>query len=91
MKASATNVFCPPESCSSDFISLCSPVKETWGRGGGGALFTQSLHTACVWWWAGSWPTCMATPSYVSAMFSTREVPLALLSESCRDGLAGWT
>ena len=36
-------------------------------------------------------PTCMATPSYVSAMFSTREAPLALLSESCREGLVHWT
>ena len=33
----------------------------------------------------------MATPLYVSAMFSTREAPLALLSESCREGLADWT
>ena len=32
---SATSVFCPPESCSSDFISLWRPMKETWGWKGG--------------------------------------------------------
>ena len=99
MKAGTTSVFCPPESCSSDFISLWRPVKETWGGGGGGGggVGVDTTHSAIVpshrmvVVGVAHVPTCMATPSYVSAMFSTREAPLALLSESCREGLVLWT
>ena len=53
--------------------------------GGGEGHYSLSHYTQHGGGW-GHAPTCMATPSYVSAMVSTREAPLALLSESCREG-----